>query len=634
MRVFSILGLLVLLAIITAASFLPERRLWGINHLAYYPVSVRIGALIVMAIGFVPVVSRAIYASLVGVHGFLRDRKRTATAVVVVAAVGSIFVFGAFRSSTLLLGDGEVVANNFNVTYRGDSTAVLATLGLINRTEPISPGTTSLYYLSSVFQTRMFGTAPTDALRFFSCFLGGIFVFLVLSVVYRSSLEAPLAVWVLVLALLSGAMMLFFGYVENYAPLFLAGTVYVILGFRVIHGESRLWLPIAAFLMAVYLHVCGVLLGASLVFLVARPFLGRQRTRCVLTPVLIGLTILVVIVAGHFTRLEEYFLPFLPSQSSYSVLSPAHWIDIANELLLLVPVVPLFFVLCVLLWWGRGSFEPRNSTDEAGKDSVDRPVPWLTRRDEWHFALLVLIPAVIYLLFFNPAIGLARDWDLFTVILFGLVPLFLLAINRTYAGGAVTPHRVAMPALIMGVVMTAAWIGVNASPDRSTGRFEHILAYQESRRDYAYEVLAKTYHDQGRLTDAIRIQETASSVSGNPRHYLTLAGYYREYGDIAASVQILQRLTERHPEYRPARRGLLVALFNHRRFEDVVAMARAGMAYHPQDPFYHYYVGRGLIRLGRIEEGRAALIESQRLRPGPLLTGAITEELSRLEAGY
>jgi len=596
-------------------------------------VSIRIGALIVMAIAFVPIVSRAIYASLVVVHGFLRDHKRMATAFVVATAVGSIFVFDAFRSSTLLLGDGEVVANNFSVTYRGDSTAVLATLGLINRTEPISPGTTSLQYLSSVLQTRVFGTAPTDALRFFSCFLGGIFVLLVLSVACRSSLEAPLAVWVLVLALLSGAMLLFFGYVENYGPLFLAGTVYVILGVRVIHGESRLWLPIAAFVLAAYVHVSGVLLGASLVFLVVRQLSATQTTRRVLTPALIGLTIVAAGAAGYFTRLEEYFLPFLPSQSGYSVLSPAHWIDIANELLLLVPVVPLFFVLCVMLWRGRGSFEPQSSADEAGEVSADRPVPWLTRRDEWHFALLVLIPALVYLLFFNPAIGLARDWDLFTVILFGLVPLFLLAINRTYAAGSVTQHRVAIPALIMGIVITAAWIGVNASPERSTGRFEHILAYQESRRDYAYEVLAKTYHNQGRLTDAIRIQETASSISGNPRLYLTLAGYYREHGDIDASVQILQRLTERRPEYRPARRELLVALFNHRRFEDVVAVARAGMAYHPQDPFYYYYVGRGLVRLGRIEEGRTALIESQRLRPGPLLRRAITEALDRLEAG-
>jgi tetratricopeptide (TPR) repeat protein len=628
-----ILGLLGVLAAIAAASFLPDRRLWGINHLAYCPAPVRAGALIVMAIGFAPAVSRALYALFVSVHGFLRDHRRTATALVVVAAVGSIFVFRALQSSTLLLGDGEVIANNFTVSYRGDSTAVLATLGLINKNEPISPGTTTLHYVSSVLQTRLFGAAPTEALRFFSCFLGGIFVFLVLTVVFRSSLAAPLAVWVMVLGLSSGAMLLFFGYVENYAPLFLLGSVYVVLGFRVIHGKARLWAPIAAFLLAVYAHVSGVLLGASLVFLIVTRSVGGPRMLRVLTPVLVVLTTASVYLAAHYTRLGEYFLPLLPSQSGYSVLSPNHWIDIANELLLLVPALPLLFALGIVLWRGRRSIEIERPPNELGDAPTDHATPWLTRRDEWHFAILLLIPVMIYLLFFNPAIGLARDWDLFTVTLFGLVPMLLLAINRTYAEGWVTPHRIVVPALIMGVVMTAAWIGVNAVPEKSTERFEHILAYQESRRDYAYEVLAKTYHDQGRLADAIRIQETASAISGNPRHYLTLAGYYRDYGDIDASVQVLQRIIERRPEYRPARRELIVAFFNHRRFEAVVATARAGMAYHPEDPFYYYYVGRGLIRLGRFDDGRAALLESQRMRPGPLLTRAIAEELRRLQSG-
>jgi tetratricopeptide (TPR) repeat protein len=626
-----ILGLLGLLVAIAAASFLPDKRLWGINHLAYFPVPVRAGALFVMAIGFIPVVSRAIYTLLVGVHGFLREHRTAATTLVAVAAVGSIFVFGAFQSSTLLLGDGEVIANNFTVGYRGDSTVVLETLGVINKNEPISPGTTTLHYVSSVFQTRLFGAAPTEALRFFSCFLGGIFVFLMLTVVFRSSLAAPLAIWVMVLVFSSGAMLLFFGYVENYAPVFVVGTIYVILGLRFIHGKARLWSPIVAFLLAVYSHVSGVLLGASLVFLIVTRVFGGSRMLRVVTAVLVVLTCATVYLAGYYTRLGEYFLPLFPSQSSYSVLSPNHWIDIANELLLLAPALPLLVALWIVLWRGRGSTGTEGSPDEIESAPTDQPTPWLTRRDEWHFSILVLIPAMSYLLFFNPAIGLGRDWDLFTVTLFGLVPMLLLVINRTYTEGRVTPHRIVVPALIMGVVMTAAWIGVNAAPEKSTERFEHILAYQESRPDYAYEVLAKTYHDQGRLADAIRIQETASSISGNPRHYLMLAGYYREYGDIDASVQVLQRIIERRPEYRPARRELLVALFNHRRFEDVVTTAHAGMAYHPEDPFYYYYVGRGLIRLGRIDDGRAALLECQRLRPGPLLTRAIAEELRRLQ---
>jgi hypothetical protein len=640
--------LIALYTLIAIASFLPEKRLWGINHLAYYPIPVRIGALVLMAVAFIPMVNGSVYSRLVKLHRFFCARRRLTAFAVVFVALVSVFVFYSFQASTLVLGDGDVVANTLDAAYRGDSTRVLGTLGNIHRREPIAPGTSTVYYLSSVLHVRAFGGRPITALRFLNCLLGGIFVFVFLRIILRGSLAAPLSIWVALLVFSSGAMQLFFGYVENYTPLLLLGALYVIAGIRMIHRRTPLWVPIVIFVLTAYAHVSGVLLGPSLVALVVIRVVGQNRGRVlrVLTPALIALTVLGAYLAGALTALDKYFLPLLPSQSVYSVFSPNHWVDVANELVLLVPVLPVLIVIGFRLRRSRseegrapathdGGDSPREGRTPATHDGDNRPregrTPWLSLPEEWHFALLLLVPAVVYALLFDPEIGLARDWDLFSVLLLGLIPLLLLTVNRVIAWGSAVPGAVAVPSLVMGLVVVVSWIGVNASPNRSTARFEHILAYEESRPDYAYEILAKTYYQQGRLADAIRSQEKACSISHNVRHYLTLSRYYREYGDREAAMDVLRSTLDRRPRYKPARRELIVALFNHDRFEEAIETARTGIELNPREPFYHYYVGKSLIRLGKREEGRAALLESQQLSAGPLLTKAIAEELRRLD---
>jgi len=601
MAMIPTLSLSLLFVLVAVASFLPEHRLWGINHLAYYPVPIRVGALFIMAVTFIPMVSRSVYAALAKLHGLLHEHRRAAILVSLAVALVAFFVFGAFQSSTLLLGDGEVVANELNATYRGDSTMVLKAVTLINRAEPIARGTTTMYFLSSVVQSRLFGMSPVDSVRWFNGLLGSVFVFVMLIVAARMA-SATLAIWMVLVVITSGAMQLFFGYVENYTPLFLIGMLYMIASFRAVRGNGRVWVPIVLFVMAVYSHVSGILLGPSLIFVIGSRFAGPRLSRA-LPLFLVIVTLATTFVTALFTPLSKYFLPLWPTQSVYSVLSWNHWVDIFNELLLLLPLLPLLVVGGVSLWRGRNG--------------------------EWRLALLVFVPTLLYMILFNPEIGMARDWDLFTPILFGLVPLAVFGIERLINKGWAKAHATAIPILVIGGALVIAWIGVNASPHRSTDRFEDILAYQENRPDYAYEVLAKTYREQGRLTDAIRVQETVTSISPNPRHHLTLARYYREYGDTDAAFQILQRTTSAHPSYSPSRRELLAALSSRGRFEEVIATARVGMTYHPEDPFYHFYVGRSLIRTGRLDEGRAELLEAQRLRPGPQLGGAIANELNQ-----
>jgi tetratricopeptide (TPR) repeat protein len=209
----------------------------------------------------------------------------------------------------------------------------------------------------------------------------------------------------------------------------------------------------------------------------------------------------------------------------------------------------------------------------------------------------------------------------------------LLVINQIIAGQKTVPHTVTIPAAVMAFVLTAAWIGVNASPERSMNRFERILSYQEHLRDYAYETLATTYYHHGRLPDAIRAQEIATTISENPRRHFTLARYYKEYGDLETSFQVLEYIVEHHPRFRPARQTLVAALFQRGRFDEVIEVAGRGIQGDAREPAYYYYIGMSLVRLGRIEDGKAALLVAQQLQPDPPLSEAIAAELRRLETG-
>jgi tetratricopeptide (TPR) repeat protein len=423
------------------------------------------------------------------------------------------------------------------------------------------------------------------------------------------SIPRTIGLWTLVLVFSSGAMQLFFGYVENYTLAFVAGMLYMAAGFGVVRGRTRLWVPVALFFVTAFCHVSGALLGASLAWLVMWRWtrMRSKRAARLFTPLLVLFAAAVAYGAGRHPTLGEYFLPLTADESGYGVLSADHLIDVANELFLLMPVFPVFIIMGIPL---------RRHPSDA----------------DWHFSLLALLPLAIYLLFFNPVIGLSRDWDLFSVVLWGILPLCVQVVRCAFASGRPVPHTVAIPAVAMALILTTSWIGVNASPRRSVERFQTVVAYQQHRLDYAYEILATTYHDQGRLADAIRAQETASSISQNPRHYFTLARYYAEYGDHDTSFQMLQTIVERHPRFRPARQELVAALFRRGRFTEVIAIAERGIQGNPEEPLYYYYAGMSLVRLGRIEEGRAALLQGQRLNPDPMLAEAIAAELRRIAA--
>lgn len=594
---FVLASLAVTFVVIAVVTLLPqarEMRLWGINHLAFYALPVRVTALALMALAFVPPVARPLYAGLQRVPALLAGGGSRSTLVIAIVSVAAVFVFYQLRAATTLLGDGQLIVRSFEAAYQGSKTVVMRNVPAILRTEQIAPGMTLLYYWTVKAGVVLLKNSVAGAIVVLPCLLGGAFVFFLLRVVRDAPIAPALKAWLLVLGLCTTSLQLFFGYVENYSAIQLFLAMYVTSAFLVLHRRAGLWLPTVLLVLSVYTHIQSLVMAPSLAYLALwRITRGRVAGRASVA----AITVLTVLgaLAGRALRIPgDFYLPLLADGDSYGIISPAHLLDMLNEILMLLPIV-----LFALAAWRAGK-------TASGRDSEPASKEWLAQPSEWRFVSLILIPCFLYMTFFKPEIGMARDWDLFTMAVVGLVPLVLLIVNRYLTRArpsASTAALVAAPAMVMSAVLAVGWIGVNASPDRTAERYESILAYDRTHVGYAYENLATFYQSRGQLPKAIKAMETGARISGNPRVYARLAELYELNGDVEAGITLLLDKLEKHPDHSKVRQKLMDLLEKAERWEELVAVSREGIRRHSDEPIYYFALGESLLRVGRIDEG-------------------------------
>lgn len=613
--------------IVGVAAFLPATRLWGINHLAYYPVWIRLVALGIIAATFHPSVAHRFYAIALRVPRWLRGRSRiTSTALIIVISIASTAVFWSARVSTNLLGDGQLIAQSYEAAAKGSQAPVMRKISAIVKLEPIAKGVTIVYYGASKVAREWFGKSATKGLRFVIC-IAGAFVILIILLAVRNGTGSPhLDTWLLFLSVFSCAIQLFFGYIEMYPPLVLFLVIYVVTAIMTLHGRASAWLPLFVFLVSFAMHVQAILFLPSLLFLVAWRSSKERRSLIerIGVPVLVGATVAGAVVGRFFTGLDGFFLPLLANDKMYGIVSPAHIVDVFNEVLMLLPILP---VVLALLWVSRSRPEPE--LEEGEEPGL------LTTKAEWQFVLIGVLSCLVYLVGFHAKIGFARDWDLFMMSAVALIPLSLLAVGRYIARcqpSEMEIARIAAPVLVLSIVVSTAWFGVNASKARTTQRFESILSYDNTRAGRAYENLAILHHDDDRLDEAVRIMELSIEASGNPRRQTRLALYYRDAGTPEKGQALLYDILERHPDFDRARKTLVLWLERTDRWDLIVLVARGGLEQSPKDSTYFFYYGESLIRAGNPREGVVWLKKALLLNPPARALAQIQKRLREFES--
>jgi hypothetical protein len=618
------------LLLVAAASFLPDARLWGVNHLAFYPVWIRVAALAAIALAFLPRAGRAVDKVFDRFSGALSGRKRLLSALI--AAAAALVLFIVFASATELLGDGLYTANNIERASKVDRDVFVKVL---KDPDPIYPGTEMLNLTVSRFAFAKLGIPPLRTVRVMNALLGAILVFVVVAGARppkspARGIGAPLAA----IVFLSGGIQIFFGYIEAYAPLMFFAGLYVWAAHRTLVRGASLLGPVIFAAAAVWMHLLGLLLVPSLVLLVfwvsfGRNFSGRFfHASWILAAATAAVPFLVVDVAG----LQRFFLPL--TGGAYAVLSLPHLADVVNEVLLLFPgmiVLGIAAVMVLIQTFGPELRARKDGVFDAfARVDSERPLLPVVL----FFAALLAIPSRLFLLFFKPELGVARDWDLFAVT--GIGPLLFVTTvlrsgdTRTPAGRAVT--SLLPPVLVMSAVLTAAWIGVNADPQRAAVRFESILSYDTARAGYAYESLASLYKDRDDETAEIHALEKAVDASPNPRYLFTLGLRYFHAGEREKAVATLDRCLRMRPKHDRARQSLVQMLYTMERDEEVVRVCKEGAQLDSTQGYYPFFMGKVYARRGRAAEARAALDACRALDPPPEIVREIDEILRALDS--
>lgn len=386
--VVGLCGLLVVARFTT--SFFPHLRAWGINHLAYLPLWVRILFVVLSFCVFVPKLNRGLRSIARKLFSFSAEQisKRKRCYCYAIASLVSMGIFWAFRCKTYFLGDGYQLAATL------DTGVVVHTWSEIGETMLY----VGLHKLLNVFSS-------VDTVLTFqvgSVLVGGIFVFLALWISDHLGKDLFEKVFVFSILATMGSVQLFFGYVERYSFVSLAVLGYVFSSVRWIEERGKIAIPALLFLLAIVLHLSSFFLLPSLIYL----FLLTGQRRATAAKLLLagaGMLVALALVSlyAYYSKpllVRIFVLPFgyrftYGHVSGYTSFSTAHLLDMANEVLLLSSA-GVILVLATLL----ASFRKTHITSPR-----------------MLFLLLVVGSGIVFHFTLDPLLGAARDWDMFAI---------------------------------------------------------------------------------------------------------------------------------------------------------------------------------------------------------------------------
>jgi hypothetical protein len=614
------LALAATFVLLAVASFLPEERLWGVNHLAFYSPRVRVVVLCVSGLFLVPPLATATWRALIwALRPFFRGLEDGANALAL-SGVISFVIFAAFRSSTRLLGDGHFIITNIE-TAAYDGLGAVGFFEQVALGERIYPATEFLNFLASWTAAR-FGASPAGGVWILGCVIGAVVVVGFLFVIRGANWSDSTKLAVAALALFTGAGELFFGYIEHYTPAFALGAFYVLTATRALRGTGRVRIPGLVLLAGTLFHVQSLLLAPSYLWLVVWSTVGKRnplRSRQLV--VVVGvLTVAGAVAAGLTPALRRFFLPPVGGVGAYGLFSGTHLLDVANGILLLCPAWLLFAALAI------------HRFAVPGREIASR------QRIFDAFGWSLAVPALLFLLMFRPESGMARNWDVYCLTVFGLaVPgLSALVQYTNHRSSRNPPAAIVAPAVVLCAAVAISWVGVNADVERSVARYRTILEYDLTQPGPAYETLARHYEDHYQFTRQIEALQKAYDTSHNPRFLHKLGRVYHDTNDPAGAMRTLRMYLSARPQDDDARKLLLGLLAKHNAVEEMIEVSLEGIDYSPQTPDYHFFLGNAYLAKGMTEDGLKAFATCSKLDPPPVMVHEmkrLTEQVRSREPG-
>jgi tetratricopeptide (TPR) repeat protein len=583
-------GCLLLVLIHLAASYFPSQRLWGINLLHYMPAVWRWILAICALLILVPSVNKAVGSLLRGLFrataGRFKGLSKYWEYILFTLAGGA--VFWALRTKTYLLGDSFVRAREINMGAKFSFTAPLDFLLHARVAKLLNWDAFQTYALLSVLSGAVF-----------------VFVILLLADVMGRDGKERLLIFSVIITM--GAIQLFFGYVESYSLVCVAIVLYVLFSFRYLRKNSGLILPVLAFLLAFSLHLYAVTLLPSVIYLALsgrKTRSGKGETDGKLVKLVLSVGIVIAVAAALFILQRynpeqkglEYYLisPLGSGESSYSLFSFSHLLDLINHQLL---ISPIGLLICLT------------------------PVLALSIRTIWKdklamFLMVLSVSTLAYALLIDPKLGYARDWDLFAFTALGYTLLGLHLFLRHYGERKMgdLPY-VTLVLLFTSLFSTVPWIYVNAAEETSVTRFEHLLKLDRERSAHGHETLAMYYNMRGKWQRELEQWKKAAAAERSARYFNNVAAVYNRRRRYDLALKELEKSLEVDPtfDYTHFSRGDVLAQLG--RHEEAMKEFREAIRLRPDRMQYYNNLGGHLTKLGRDREAVEVLQQGLKVNP-------------------
>jgi hypothetical protein len=597
----------------------PTHLNWGIHMFAFYDPAAQILFLLAgLALLFPQTQSKIVALSESAAKTFSKF-PAFVTGALLCAVLCALWF--AFPAKLHLLGDGALLLRSVPGFY--DQPGIPESF----RNQPL------VWYLykGSMAALQMFmQPAPYDVYSGIDIASGFLFIGILVWFFKRLERPAPEKILVCALLLFGGGFQFFFGYVENYVTQYVVTIAFILAGWMALEGKLDEVVPALILVLLIALNL------GSLVFLptILVLFYGRFRTRKGLAVLImagaglggaaalyaIGFNILLFF--GHILGGSPDFLPVLSINSSYypyAMFSSMHFLDWLNSEL---HVVPMGLGVCAILWFCR------------------KEIDW--KKPSFLFTAACAVCGFIFTWIVNSALGLARDWDLFSSFFAPLLVFSAYLLQLPIK----SDKRKQILAMVVGITLLQAVgrIGVNDSEDKHLRRAmilnntallsltsrmftdEALANYFYDARDYSK---ARDYYKAFMLIDSsntrilanaadsyrqtgdmdmyfIALKRAAAMNSPNPGVYSNLGVMYAQRGDTAEAIALNRKCLEMDSSESQAYANLAILYLNSGRYPESVASAKKSIGTGMNDPALYRILGKAYLAMRQYGEALGA----------------------------
>ena len=562
------------------ASFFPEYRIWGFNWWAYYPDWVRwglfgLGVVIPLLVHFHRNRLQAIWDR----EYTESHRPKNLTAVVAAVALVLPVLFYLLRSTTFFLGDGyaylSLLARDVPLVKYRDLGEALAHIGLKQLL--------GLKGESGALITFQIISIAAGVLFFM------INVWAACKLYVRGLHRAMFVLFMLSI----GPMLLFFGYVENYSLFACSVALFAMGGLLVALGKLGRTYLIPLTILPCFFHIFGVcLIPSALYVAIAGSDLGDRlaatswKTRGMLV-FLLGAAASVLFFWLYRTHYFFRFaiIPLVPDRftvDGYWLLAPSHFADFVNILLLLIPSLLLMIVVL---------------------RSVS--LRQLLRQREYRFLGLLVMSTLTAAFIFDPKLGMARDWDLFS---FAGIPLAFTTAYMVLEKSNEVHNRfgILLMAISLGLLALFPRVIGQAVPEIAISRFGDYAALDRTKNMYGRTNLMKYYQNLG---DTAALEREAQQYRRDyPERYVNREGVaLKDRGNCPEAIQRFKRALQMNPVFSAAYSNLGMCYQSLGQLDRALDLFRISSGLNPYNAIIATKLGGAYFEQGDYEQAEKSL---------------------------